>query len=152
MNIFHSNWCNSLTRIHLNMAKCLSMRYSPKGPIKIIQALVQMTAGRPPGAKPLSELMMIVLLTHICITRPQWVNVRMFMHHRPYSKPTLYRIVCAVRITIVRICDNWLVFSALTCQAIAWFNIDRDLWRITMLDSHFILTCIHILIYQVQLR
>ena len=27
-----------------------------------------------PGDKPLSELMMVSLLTHICVTRPQWVN------------------------------------------------------------------------------
>ena len=27
-----------------------------------------------PGDKPLSELMMVSGLTHICVTRPQWVN------------------------------------------------------------------------------
>ena len=31
-------------------------------------------AWRRPGDKPLSEPMMVSLLTHICITRPQWVN------------------------------------------------------------------------------
>ena len=31
-------------------------------------------AWRQPGDKPLSEPMMIRLLTHICVTRPQWVN------------------------------------------------------------------------------
>ena len=31
-------------------------------------------AWRRSGAKPLSEPMMVSLLTHICITRPQWVN------------------------------------------------------------------------------
>ena len=33
-------------------------------------------AWRRPGDKPLSEAMMVSLLTHICITRPQWVNGR----------------------------------------------------------------------------
>ena len=28
-----------------------------------------------PGDKPLSEPMMVSLLTHICVTRPQWVNI-----------------------------------------------------------------------------
>ena len=28
-----------------------------------------------PGDKPLSEPMMVSLLMHICVTRPQWVNV-----------------------------------------------------------------------------
>ena len=27
-----------------------------------------------PGDKPLSESMMVSLLTHICVTRPQWIN------------------------------------------------------------------------------
>ena len=31
-------------------------------------------AWRRPGDKPLSELMMVSLLTHICVTRPQWVK------------------------------------------------------------------------------
>ena len=30
-----------------------------------------------PGDKPLSEPMMISLQTHICVTRPQWINFRM---------------------------------------------------------------------------
>ena len=39
-----------------------------------VPALVQIMAWRRPGDKPLSEPMMIILLTHICVTRPQWVN------------------------------------------------------------------------------
>ena len=31
-------------------------------------------AWRRPGDKPLSEPMMVNLLMHICVTRPQWVN------------------------------------------------------------------------------
>ena len=37
-------------------------------------ALVKIMAWRRPGDKPLSEAMMISLPTHICVTRPQWVN------------------------------------------------------------------------------
>ena len=46
----------------------------PKGPIDNIPALVQIMAWRRPGDKPLSELMMVKLPMHICITWPQWVN------------------------------------------------------------------------------
>ena len=46
----------------------------PKGPINNIPALAQMMAWRQPGDKPLSKLMMVSLMTHICVTRPQWVN------------------------------------------------------------------------------
>ena len=44
------------------------------GPIDNIPALVLIMAWRRPGAKPFSEPMMARLLTHICVTRPQWVN------------------------------------------------------------------------------
>ena len=44
------------------------------GPINNIPALVQMMTSRRPGDKPLSEPMLFSLLTHICVTRPQWVN------------------------------------------------------------------------------
>ena len=52
----------------------ISLKFVPKGPIDNIPALVQIMAWRRPGDKPLSELMMVSLLTHICVTRPQWVN------------------------------------------------------------------------------
>ena len=44
------------------------------GPISSILALVQITAWRRPGDKPLSEPMMVSLLTHMWIIRPQWVK------------------------------------------------------------------------------
>ena len=53
----------------------ISLKFVPKVRINIIPALVQIMAWRRPGDKPLSEPMMVSLLTHICVTRPQWVNV-----------------------------------------------------------------------------
>ena len=52
----------------------ISLKFVPKVRINIMPALVQIMAWRRPGDKPLSELMMVDLLTHICVTRPQWVN------------------------------------------------------------------------------
>ena len=49
-------------------------KFVSKDPINNISALVKIMAWRRPGDKPLSEPMMIILLTHICVTRPQWVN------------------------------------------------------------------------------
>ena len=40
------------------------------GTINNIPALVQIMAWRRPGDKPLSEAMMTILLTHMCVTRP----------------------------------------------------------------------------------
>ena len=45
-----------------------------KGRINNIPALVQIMAWRRSGDKPLSEPMMCGTPTHICVTRPQWVN------------------------------------------------------------------------------
>ena len=53
----------------------ISLKFVPKGPINNIPALVQIMAWRRPGDKPLSEAMTVNLPTHICVTRPQWVNI-----------------------------------------------------------------------------
>ena len=54
-----------------------SLKFVPTCQINNIAALVQIMACRLPGDKPLSETMVISLLTHICVTRPHWVNVQM---------------------------------------------------------------------------
>ena len=61
----------------------ISLKFVPKGPIDNIPALVQMMAWRRPGDRPLSETMMARLRTHICVTRPQWVN----------NKPVLFQLM-----------------------------------------------------------
>ena len=53
----------------------ISLKFVPKVRISNIPALVQIMAWRRPGDKPLSEPVMVSLLTHICVARPQWVNV-----------------------------------------------------------------------------
>ena len=52
----------------------ISLKFVSKGPINNIPALVRIMAWRRPGDKPSSETMLASLLTHICVTRPQWVN------------------------------------------------------------------------------
>ena len=69
----------------------ISLKFVPKGPINNIPALVQIMAWRRSGDKPLSEPMMDSLLTHICVSRPQWVNrkthlVHMWLHYN-YTLP-----------------------------------------------------------------
>ena len=54
----------------------ISLKFVPKSPIDNIPALFQIMAWRRPGDKPLSEAMMVSLLTHICVARPQWVKTR----------------------------------------------------------------------------
>ena len=52
----------------------ISLKFVPRIPINNIPALVQIMAWHRPGDKPLSEPMVVSLLMHICVTRPQWVN------------------------------------------------------------------------------
>ena len=52
----------------------ISLKFVPKGSINNIPALLQVMAWRRPGDKPLTEPMVVRLLMHICVTRPQWVK------------------------------------------------------------------------------
>ena len=52
----------------------IALKFVPKGPIDKIATLVQTMAWRRAGNKPLSEPMVISLLTHIGVARPQRVN------------------------------------------------------------------------------
>ena len=56
----------------------ISLKFVPDGPINNIPALVQIIAWRRLGDKPLSEPMMVLLLTHICVTRPEWVKLESY--------------------------------------------------------------------------
>ena len=52
----------------------ISLKFVPKVQVNNILAFVRIMAWRRIGGKPLSEAMMIILLAHLCVTRPQWVN------------------------------------------------------------------------------
>ena len=70
---------NTFKRIFLNenvrISIKISQKFVPKGPINNIPALVQVRAWRRSGDKPLSEPMLVSLLTHICVSRPQWIKL-----------------------------------------------------------------------------
>ena len=58
----------------------ISLNFVPRSPIDTIPALFQIMAWRRPGDKPLSEAMMVSLLTYICVARPQWVKSLSFVN------------------------------------------------------------------------
>ena len=74
-DIFKSIFFNENVQILIK----ISLTFVPKAPINNIPTLVQIMAWRRPGAKPLSEPMMVNLLSHICITRPQWIKTCNFV-------------------------------------------------------------------------
>ena len=62
-----------------------------KGPIDNNRALVQIMAWRRSGDKPLFEPMINSLPTHICVTRPQWVN---YHNSTENANDDIYRELC----------------------------------------------------------
>ena len=90
----------------------ISLKFLPKGPINNVPALVQIMAWRWSGNKPLSEPMMVSFLTHICVTRPQWVK-------RCWGYSLCTQTAClSIRIHII------IIKAAHWCQAITWTNVD----------------------------
>ena len=82
----------------------ISLKFVPNVQFDNIPALVQIMAWRRLGDKPLSGPMMVILLTHICVTRPQWVNdIRMLYPPFIRTLPT-----CSVPRACVHRCIWWL--------------------------------------------
>ena len=75
----------------------ISLKFVPKGQINNIPALIQIMAWRRPGDKPLSEPMLVILLTHICVTLPQWVVVRWMPQNTFNDKSTLVQVMAWCR-------------------------------------------------------
>ena len=65
--------------------------------INNIPVLLQIMAWRRPGDKPLSEPMMVNLLTYICVIRLQWVNYILTF----ILRPIMYALDCMTRTLIV---------------------------------------------------
>ena len=89
-------WVQLHCPFFLNENIWISIKISPKlvikGPINNIPALVQIMAWRRPGDKPLSEPIMVRLLTHICVTWPQWVKEWTVTHVHHTKQPSSRRL------------------------------------------------------------
>ena len=91
----------------------ISLKFVSNGPINNIPALVQIMVWCQPGDKPLFETMMVSLLTHICVTRPHWVNS-----------------------------NNLIRFSFSTCQDI-WAVLKLWRYLIIISQSYNSINCLH---------
>ena len=92
------------------------------GPINNIPTMVQIIDWHWPGDKPVSEVMLIILLMHICITGPQWVK-QLVMHMYQCEK-TQFGLV--VSYDNINLCQNLLRQSLVVSwrQAITWINVN----------------------------
>ena len=70
-DIFKKNFLNENVWFFIK----ISLKSVSEGPINNIPASVQMMAWHRPGDEQLSEPMMVRLPTHMCVTRPQSINV-----------------------------------------------------------------------------
>ena len=95
-----------------------SLKFVPKRPINNIPALVQIIDWRRPGDKPLSEPVMVSLLTHICVTRPQWIRVLLvftWVSIQPWN----------VNNASVRLCYSswWIIQCQLQCLCLCMSEV-----------------------------
>ena len=96
----------------------ISLKFVPKGPINNISELVKIMAWCLHRDKSLSQPMMVRLLTHICVTRPQWIKkmgapeLYQLYHLVPIPHSCLIRFVAcpstANLLTGARV--NWTVY------------------------------------------
>ena len=98
----------------------ISLKFVPKGPINDIPSLVQIMAWRRSGDKPLSEPMMVSLLTHICVTRPQWVNSLWpsdaTCHHKTFSS-SIQTMACCPTAKSNYLNQCWLIIIEILGQS-----------------------------------
>ena len=96
-----------------------------KGPVNYIPALVQIKAWCRPGDKPLSEAMMVSLLTHICVTRLQWDNpINGRMRHPGQRRGPMLRCADALWIEVWTYVNyaNPVYGVAIICHQVRWLR------------------------------
>ena len=116
--------------------------FVPQGPINNIPALLQIMAWRRPGDKPLSEPMIIILLTHICVTRPQWVNKhigawkrRFCRHHFQINFFFTEKLCMRIKVNISLKCvpEGSIDLKSTLVQVITWhWTGDKSLPKLMM--------------------
>ena len=98
----------------------ISLKFVPKGSINNNPALVQKMAWRRSDDKPIFEPMMVSLLTHICVIRPQWVHGAMCR---------------SINVSWVNLTGIWIQLLFNTCVYIL-----RTYWYIPIIKTYTYLT------------
>ena len=116
----------------------IPLKFVSKGPINNIPALVQIMAWRRPGDWPLSELMLVFVPTHICVTRPQWDN----NHSAEYKIGWDFPVKSPFRAfqVLIRL-HYWKCRDAVALRYL-WDNVDQeDSYKVTKVDVERSNTC-----------
>ena len=73
--VFQRTFSNAFFNENIWISITISLKFVPEGPINNIQSLVQIMTWHWSGDQPLLNQWWPSLLTHICITRPEWVTM-----------------------------------------------------------------------------
>ena len=103
----------------------ISLKFVPRGPIDNIPALVQLMPWQYPRVKPLSEPMMVSLPTHICITRPQWVNKIVLRLTQPVFSMCIF-LYFESYLFVVCLNSVWDVIKIILIE-LNWIELNRKL-------------------------
>ena len=102
------------------------------GQIYNIPALVETMAWRPTGDKPLSEPMIIILLTHVCITRPQWLKTANMVSEITFQTRCIWSISSThpSSISLGKVCfSGYFVL-------LPWKPSNNTMWHFTYVSIH----------------
>ena len=111
-------------------------------------------AWRRPGDKPLSERMMVNLLTHICVTQPRWVKhvsyVIICNIDNPLKTPTRKYTGEVILYTFLL---SFYVYTYKTAQVKTnpWIFIHRKFWK-TVMIFHFFPNIVNIKLIKISFQ
>ena len=123
-----------LERKCMNFAK-ISLKFVPGVPINNIPALVRIMARRRPGDKSLSEPMMVSSPTHICVTRPQWVNT-----FRREENDWHLQAIFSIAYSSKKIFRYFLM--KISMKFVSWVRLDRHWFRSIGIGSGWTLSAV----------
>ena len=95
------------------------------GPMNNIPSLVQIMDWRRPGDKPLSEPMMVSLLTHICVTRPQCNTLNFALFQLSQLSSYISHIMG----------NTLLVHWAFLFTTLVYYAMCKDLWWVKLVTK-----------------
>ena len=130
----------------------ISLKFVPKGPCSNIPSLVQKIACRRPGDKPCSEPMVVSLLIHICVARPQWIMLKCISHSWTNTLLNIITVMTKHEISMLSMTMVIAIemISMITVAYICMFPTFFFLWFtnfVLLFDKSIILGCLWPLVF-----